>query len=128
MYPAVLKHTENELAKDMRAVMGWLTILHACLFLFTFAVVGFVSMLLNVLYMSVCYSAYLTLRHRVIYFYYFVLVVGATEGIYAALTSNSTMGSLQILGKMITLVFYGLFIFFAVRAHIPFTKSGGIHG
>jgi hypothetical protein len=60
-------------------------VMHIILFFFSFAVVGFNSMILNLSMCASTYSIILTLRERQTVIYILILIVGAFEGIMSLL-------------------------------------------
>jgi uncharacterized membrane protein YedE/YeeE len=56
---------------------------HIVLFFFSFAVVGFASMVSNLCMSAWTYSIHLTLREKQLVFYLFILVIGIVECIFS---------------------------------------------
>ena len=125
-YPSESKETETEEGEWLRTALMITLIVHICLFFQSFAIVGFIEMLMNLLLSAIAYSAYLTMRERGVIFYLIVLVIAFIEGLVTLITEK--LGNLQFLGKMINLVVYCLVFYLMSRAYYLFRKSGGIHG
>ena len=110
----------------MRKTMIMMCTIHAILFFFSFAVVGFTSMLLNLIMTAWTYSITLTLREKQMVFYLLVLVIGIAEGVSTLLFEQ--LGNLQILGKMINVVIYTTVAYFVAKNYYFFRQDGGLHG
>ena len=101
-------------------------VVHIILFFFSLAVVGFNSMILNLVMCCWTYSVMLTVRERGTVFYLTILTIGVIEGIMSLLFD--TLGNLQVLGKMINVVIYCVIIYLVGKNYFLFRKSGGLHG
>ena len=101
-------------------------VVHIVLFFFSFAVVGFNSMILNLAMSMWTYSISLTLRERQTVFYLIILVLGVIEAILSLL--KDTLGNLQVLGKMINFVIYIVIAYLVTKNYYIFRKKGGLHG
>lgn len=80
-YPASAKTPQTAQGRRVRKSMVLACVIHIILFLFSFAVVGFNSMLLNLIMAAWTYSITLTLRERQMVFYLLVLAIGICEGL-----------------------------------------------
>ena len=125
-YPNARKETETEEGEWVRTALSISLTTHILLFFTSFAIVGFISMLANLILCCICYSAFLTMRERSLVFYLFVLLIAFTEGTVSLFTSK--LGNLQFLGKMINLCVYCLLAYMQGKAYYDFKKSGGLHG
>jgi len=101
-------------------------VVHIILFFFSFAVVGFNSMILNLSMCAQVYSIILTLRERLTVCYVLILAIGIFEG--AGSLMFDTLGNLQVLGKMINVVIYIVILYFTAKNYYKFRKQGGLHG
>ena len=101
-------------------------VVHTILFFFSLAVVGFNSMILNLVMCAWTYSICLTVRERSTVFYLIILSIGVIEGIMSLLFD--TLGNLQVLGKMINIVIYVVIVYLVGKNYWMFRKEGGIHG
>lgn len=100
--------------------------IHIILFFFSFAVVGFNSMLLNLIDACWTYSIYLTLREKQMIFYLLLLAIGTIEGVFNLFFEE--LGNLQILGKMINIVVYIVIGYIVGKNYFLFRHDGGLHG
>ena len=125
-YPSKAKNARTTEGKRLRKSMILALVVHIILFFFSFAVVGFNSMVLNLLMSMWTYSIQLTLRERQTVFYLIILALGVIEGIMSLLFD--TLGNLQVLGKMINVVIYVVIMYIVVKNYYSFRKQGGLHG
>lgn len=125
-YPSTAKTPRTAAGRRVKKAMILALVVHIILFFFSFAVVGFNSMLLNLIMSAWTYSITLTLRERQLVFYLLCLGIGTLEGIYSLLWDS--MGNLQILGKMVNVVIYIVISYFVIKNYYMFRQSGGLHG
>lgn len=125
-YPSEAKKPLTPNGRRVHKTMICACTIHIILFLFSFAVVGFNSMMLNLVMACWTYSIYLTLREKQTIFYLLLLLLGTVEGIYNLLTEE--LGNLQILGKMINIVWYITIGYIVGKNYAMFRNSGGLHG
>jgi hypothetical protein len=95
-------------------------VVHIVLFFFSFAVVGFNSMILNLSMCAQVYSIILTLRERQTVCYLFILSIGVFEGVASLLFDQ--LGNLQVLGKMINVVLYIVIVYLTAKNYYSFRK------
>jgi hypothetical protein len=117
-YPADAKVPQTAQGRRVRKTMILMCTIHIILFFFSFAVVGFNSMLLNLIMAAWTYSIILTLREKQMVFYLLVLAIGITEGTMNLLFEE--LGNLQILGKMINIVIYLAIGYFVAKNYYFF--------
>ena len=110
----------------MRTVLLIALLAHILLFLLTFAIVGFVEMLVNLTMSAWVYSCFLTVRETCVIIY-IVLTIFASLECTASLFQGG-LGNLQLFGKMINLASHCFLVYLVTRAYYFFRKSGGLHG
>mmetsp|Transcript_35844 Transcript_35844/g.54955 ORF Transcript_35844/g.54955 Transcript_35844/m.54955 type:complete len:189 (+) Transcript_35844:28-594(+) len=126
MYPVSPKTAWTTQGKWLRTCLGAACFFHCLFFIFSMAVVGFTTMLCNLLLCVWSYSAYLTLREWTVLFYFFLL---ATTTIYMITDGvQSKKESVQVIGILVNALFYVLAIYFIGTAYLYFRKNGGIKG
>ena len=125
-YPSKAKTARTAEGRRLRKSMIAALVVHIILFFFSFAVVGFNSMILNLTMSMWTYSITLTLRERQTVFYLIILSIGVIEGIMSLLFD--TLGNLQVLGKMINVVIYIVIVYLVAKNYYIFRKQGGLHG
>ena len=78
-FPAIPKKTYNDEGINMRNIMVIQTTIHMILFILNLVFVGFYPMLMELGFMTLAYTTYLTLREWLIVIYLISLVSG---GVY----------------------------------------------
>ena len=82
-YPSTAKEPRTAQGRRIRKAMRLALAIHILLFFFSFAVVGFMSSLINFLMASWTYSITLTLREKQMIFYIFILFFGILEALFS---------------------------------------------
>ena len=125
-YPNDKKRAPTRQGRYLRKALLLACALHVGLFFFSFAVVGFSAMIMNLVEAAWSYSCYLTLRERAILFYMVLLLIGFCLNV--ASLCKDELGNLQILGKFINLIVSVLLGYIIGRGYYQFRKTGGLHG
>ncbi len=79
-------------------------------------------MLLNLCMAAWTYSIYLTIRERATVFYLIILCGGIIEA-FTSLFFSGKMGNLQILGKMVNMVIYGVISYIVTKNYVLHKRS-----
>lgn len=99
---------------------------HAVFFVFCLWCVGFKSCLTNLVLGFWAYSCSLTLREKLTFCYFLLLVAATvTELIYDLETRQDSM---QKIGLIVNVCFYGVLLFFVGKAWWSFRSTGGLKG
>ena len=101
-------------------------LIHVVFFVFCLYFVGFGSTFTNLLFAFFAVSNALTMRDSQFYIYICTLVIaGIIELIYDL---EKKVDSMQKIGLIMNVVFYGVNVFFVGKALWFYRKTGGIHG
>ena len=90
------------------------------------ALVGFPSMIINLILASWSYSVFLTLNEWKVALYIFFLFVSTVSGLFYGLWEKKD--SVQVMGLIVNCCFYIANIYFTALAYWSFRKTGGIKG
>lgn len=101
------------------------TLNHAVFFVFCLYFVGFKSTMTNMILFGMAYSNQLTLRLRMIACYFCALAVASVHELFYDL---ATKESIQQIGLIVNVCFYGINVFFVGKAFWAFRQTGGLRG
>ena len=125
-YPKKLKKAWTEQGQFLRTILLWCTIIHCLMFVFALAMVGFPSMMDNLILSAWCLSIYYTLKQVPIITYILFLAFSIVMNLWYGLWSKED--SKQQIGLVIITIMYGVGIWWVAIAYYKFYKSGGIKG
>lgn len=97
--------------------------MHLALAVASLAVIGFVSMLTDMMLMTIAYSVYLYPKNSVCMLYLLLLVVGITWEVGDAFRTDLNKNGLQRTAKIVTAGIYGVQIFYTGAAWFTFCKN-----
>lgn len=115
-YPPKAKKPEHKATKILQGRFYWLVIMHLALAVASLAFIGFVSMLTDMMLMTIAYSVYLYPKNTVCMLYLLLLVVGITWEIGDAFRTDLNKNGLQRTAKIVTAGIYGVQIFYTGQA------------
>ena len=126
LYPINAKTAWTSQGKWLRTCIGVAVFLHCFFFIFSLALVGFPSMIINLMLASWSYSVYLTLNEWKVCLYFFFLMSSTFTGLVYGLEQKKD--GMQKMGLIVNCCFYILNIWFIGKAYWDFRKTGGIKG
>ena len=122
------KHAETSQGDWLRTMMGIACLGHCIFFVVGLALIGFITMIINLTLASLSYSAYLTLKEAIIIFYLFSLFASIGYGFKETLFSRTDATSYMQMGIVANIALYGSIIFFAGKSYYHFRLTGGVKG
>ena len=126
LYPINQKTAWTSQGKWLRRCIGIACFLHCFFFIFSLALVGFPSMIINLILASWSYSVFLTLNEWKVALYLFFLGASTFSGLFYGLEQKKD--GMQKMGLIVNCSFYCLNIYFTAQAYWSFRKTGGIKG
>ena len=123
-YPAIPKVAQTDQGKSMRTVMAWQCFFHFCFFVAMLTSIGFYAMLMELGWLIVSFSIYLTLREWMIVIYLITVLAGFIGKI--RLMSNYTKS--HLLFFILEIVFLVLSVIYVGNAYKDYRLSGGLKG
>ena len=120
-FPAIPKKVFNREGENMRSIMFIQTTIHLILFILNLVFVGFYPMLMELGYMTLAFTTYLTLREWLLGIYVISLISG---GVYKY-SEIALYTSTSLLFYVMEMVFLGLSAIYVGRVWLPFRLKGG---
>jgi len=125
-YPMKPARCLTEQATWLQKLMKIAIALHTFFFVFSLALVGFKSMLFNLMLTCWAYSCYLTLSAMSCLLYLVSLILCAFYAIFRGLGEKTE--SYQQIGIVANAAFYIAMTYFIGKAYMAFRYSGGLDG
>ena len=124
LYPTNQKYTDTTEGDTLRFRIGVCLFLHIGFFGVSLSLIGFRSMISELLFAMWAYSTFLTLREWQVIMYVIGLFFALVYGIFHLFTYPKY----SLLFYIINVIFLGLAFYFVVLAYKNFRYTGGIHG
>ena len=123
-YPTNQKYADTKEGDRLRMILGWCVFFHTVFFLVSLTVIGFKSMISEIVYGCWAYATYLTLREWQVVIYIFAMCINVIYGVFHLFI----YAKINLLFYILNVVFIGLASYFTMMAYRQFRFSGGIHG